>query len=712
MEKIDIEPFEYTLEGAQRALDMGRDEIGRLSQHRELAFNAADEAAAQHRRGAPDVVLEFDLDREYYREHGVPKIAVIDTGGGMGEEMRKYLNRGGEGARERGKDKNFGVGFKIAALPLNPAGILIHSWKGAGHPAYRARFERDPVTGHIGLVRQEFENSETEETEYGTVVAYDPFDPDVAVEDRLPKQILDAGHGHKVTLLGDSKDEDTVHPSWAKGIGGGRYLQKYLNSRFFTIPEHLEMRFWYFNLDDKDEKKREEQWQRVLARTTKTKGAGERVDSQRLKIYGERHYLDSEGPKGHKLHGGYLDVGPGFWWWIQKDYRNEKGTRAEASTWNQRGHVGIVHGHEIYEVSHAPTDMARFGITIGAYRVVILVNGDNVPGLGPTARRDHLVMPDGAPVPWNEWGDLFRAHEPEEITAFKESLRDKMSSMDTSKNLLERFKRYSDLFAHPRAAKRSKKGTDTATVVGARDAKSNEYGFVENPDGKSSAMKPTDRVGGVKNGASEDEDEDEEKKEKKKKKRNGSGRKLLTGTTGDRKKGKGKKTSRESVISEQDVPNFQWVSVESGGRIEGDDHEGRAGSYDHNEHLVTMNRDFHAFVIMFNRASGVFNESGAPAVAQRVEEVLREVYQGLVAELVVKQCQNIGDKNFDTGVVYEKILTPYSISAVCDLPIVAWERLHRKLKAERRDLDQRAQEYAREGDAEETPAEAEVSLPH
>src|ERR671912_2576760 len=75
--------------------------------------------------------IEFGIEWQAVEKLGTYRRTVIDDGLGMDrEELLKFFSTLGEGAKKIGGiHDNFGVGAKIAALPWNPEGVVVISYK-------------------------------------------------------------------------------------------------------------------------------------------------------------------------------------------------------------------------------------------------------------------------------------------------------------------------------------------------------------------------------------------------------------------------------------------------------------------------------------------------------------------------------------------------------------------------------------------------------
>src|SRR2546426_7544008 len=184
---------------------------------RELTQNAIE---AIYRTPKKQGEIVWDVDWTLYDLEGGPfKLCITDQGDGMtGEEMVKYINQLSSSLQEQTISGNYGVGAKIAAATRNHAGLIYLSWKdGQGSMIH---LWRDPETGQYGLrqiVRPD-----------GTFGHYGPLEDTVR-----PETIIK--HGTKIVLSGNAESEDTMKAPEA-AASPSRWIAKYLNSRYFTIP--------------------------------------------------------------------------------------------------------------------------------------------------------------------------------------------------------------------------------------------------------------------------------------------------------------------------------------------------------------------------------------------------------------------------------------------------------------------------------------------
>ncbi len=158
-----------------------------------------------------------------YEARGTYKLSITDNGDGMpGEEMTRYINSLSSSGGAQSIGGNYGVGAKIAAATRNHEGLVYLSWRG-GRGARQIHLWRDPKTGQYGLRQMRRPD--------GT------FGHDAEVRDDVkPDNIED--HGTKVVLLGNTPEANTtIAPDGY--TARDRWIVKYLNTRYFRIPENI-----------------------------------------------------------------------------------------------------------------------------------------------------------------------------------------------------------------------------------------------------------------------------------------------------------------------------------------------------------------------------------------------------------------------------------------------------------------------------------------
>ena len=367
---------------------------------RELTQNSIE--AIQRTGSGGEIRWDVDWNTFNLGDDAVYKLSVIDTGDGMtGEEMELFINQLSSSVSGQSMQGNYGVGAKIAAATRNPAGLIYMSWKdGHGHMIH---LWRDPQTGQYGLRQIERPGGS--------------FGHYAEIEDDVKPDLIDE-HGTMVVLLGSDEGADTM-----RGVEGvaspSRWIAKYLNSRYYAIPEDIAIRAregWENPRTDVD---------RNLLRT----------------IMGQRKYLDA-----HSEDAGTVQLdGADIQWWILRD---EKALSSNSGWIESAGHIAALYQDELYETLTGRAGRARlqnFGVLFGTNRVVIYVEPDESLALTTNTARTQLLI-DNEPLPWAEWASEFASDLPAPLQALVEEVAAGSSQGDHQKAIRDRLKNILDLF--------------------------------------------------------------------------------------------------------------------------------------------------------------------------------------------------------------------------------------------------------------------------
>lgn len=520
---------------------------------RELTQNSI-EAIQLTAERTGDIV--WDAEWNNFDLEGVYKLAVIDTGAGMtGDEMVQYINQLSSSIREQSMQGNFGVGAKIAAATRNHEGLVYLSWvEGQGAMIH---LWRDPTSGVYGLRQLELPD--------GTYAHWAPID------DTLKPDLI-GDHGTMVVLLGNASDQDTMRAPVSSGaMSASRWIARYLNTRYYRIPEGIRVRAregWEFPRDDKD---------RNLLRT----------------ITGQGPYLDD-----HSLHSGVVQVTGGvIRWWILK---NESALTQNSGHIASSGHTAVIYQNELYEMETGRAGVARlqqFGIFLGYNRVVLYAEPEDSPErllTSNTARTSLLI--GGEPLPWAEWADEFRRSMPREITELIAEAAAGSRSKDHESTIRERLKRFQDLYKLSRY----------------KPTPSGEYSLAGEPMSAGGRPAKTGRSRGSGVGRP-----------------GGSG-----GRTGDIYTlfVMGKDGPKGSQVDPDPFPEVMWVSAADGTRVQGF-LEDRAATYIPDANQLQINGDFRVFADMVQHYMKAYGH--VPGVEDTVVEVVREWFEQTLVETVL-----------------------------------------------------------------------------
>ena len=488
---------------------------------RELTQNAIE---AIHRTTEKRGEIVWDVDWITYElEGGEFKLCVTDTGDGMsGEEMLKYINQLSSSLVTQSLTGNYGVGAKISAATRNHAGLIYLSWT-SGQGAM-IHLWRNPETGQYGLRQLHRPDG-----------SYGHF---AGIEDSVkPPTIGD--HGTKIILYGNSETDDTMKaPEGAPSPS--RWIAKYLNSRYYRIPDGITIRAregWEYPRDDRD---------RNLLRT----------------VTGQEGYL-----KAHAQFSGIVRLtGATAHWWILKE---EDALTQNSGFIESAGHVAALYRDELYEQATSRSGTAKlqqFGVILGYRRVVIYVQPDEDEKRITTNTARTQLLFDRLPLPWSEWAAEFRDQMPDEINALMDEVASKSDSTDQSQSIRERLKDILDLY---RVSRYRAAASGDALIDETRRTRGGMALRTDTPQSGPGAARP-----GGKGGA--------------------AGGVYSVFLKKDGTPGRG--------VRPDPFPAIRWVSVSDGTREPGDV-EDRAARFLLEQNTLLINADFRVFTDMVKRWS-------------------------------------------------------------------------------------------------------------
>jgi hypothetical protein len=342
-----------------------------------------------------------------------PKLACIDTGTGMtGEEMERYINSLASSGRVQGLGENYGLGAKVAGAVVSPAGMTYLGWTDGPDSGVVCTLMNEPGSGW-GLALDPI-----------TLDATRPADPSLC-----PPEIRDAGwRGTVVVLHGRNEEHDTTLPP--SNELGADWLLKTLNTRFYELPEHIEVR---------------------------CQGPGKGGIAR-----GQRALLDPH----TEAHGTVRLTDATVYWRILEQDRNrrrgKRGSRFAAS-----GHRAALHNGELYELRTASSGgyrkLQEFGITLGYNRVVIYAEPDHAQ---PNTVRSRLVIPDAIEekeLPWDRWAEEFEENMPQELRELVECAISEDAGQDR-RDLMRRLRAITEELPIP-VYRRADEGADHAAAL-------------------------------------------------------------------------------------------------------------------------------------------------------------------------------------------------------------------------------------------------------
>ena len=338
---------------------------------REFVQNSIESGAKQCR---------IDIDPEY-KVRGIFKLSFMDDGRGMNEKsLEACIGALAAGEKKRSRHHNFGMGAKVASVERNPAGVRYNTWT--------------KKTNGCELILAKGSNGE-----YGSITEIIDGDPMQVWASTInpPSIIKKSNQGTVVTLMGKDEYDNTAAPD--DGVsGGGKWIAKYLNHRFFKLPKNFDLRAVTFDIADQSK------WGITKNRRVRP-------------IYGMQHYLNtcSKSKYGGASGSVKLNGAMAYWWLLQDEHKTRKNS-IEAGCQNDpavnlKGHFGVLHNNEIYHTGDLRS-VRRFGILASAKRVVIYIKPDNVVS---DSARDSLKLNGGKPLPLTSWQEEFQTKMPRAI---------------------------------------------------------------------------------------------------------------------------------------------------------------------------------------------------------------------------------------------------------------------------------------------------------
>ena len=377
--------FKLEMDDVARLIERNNSKMAEDQQVRELIENSF---RAISETGEPGSFY-VDYDQEIFKDTGIRKMQVIDNGIGMtADELRDGPGRISSSGGSKTKKERFGVGLKYTCYPANTRGVRIRSYKnGIGNEF--VIYKKTPVDYDITITPIPYKNRD--------------------------KRIKD--HGTEITLMGNSKNEDTFP------LLPQRRLVKYINSRYFTLPDNVTGYLKYIQ-----------------------KGHMEVT----IQVTGQSGFL-----KAHTIKTGMVDMPKSKMqaaWFILPKTLQANGMPPER--YMDPGHTAVLFDDEIYNV--APKyRLQRMGIWFGSENVCIYLQSTGYK-LQVNDLRSFLSGPKDAELPWVEWEKEFRTNMPEEL---KQYVIDNtpLNDTDNSDRIRESMEPYKELFKFDQL-KLSKKG--------------------------------------------------------------------------------------------------------------------------------------------------------------------------------------------------------------------------------------------------------------
>jgi hypothetical protein len=352
--------------------------------------------------------INFGVDEDSFTQHGVARRYVADNGLGMNrEDIQLFLSSFGGGGKTISLTENFGQGFKSSCYEWNPYGIVVMSWTEDTPHGSMIWIYYDDV--HELWRLKDFD------------IYYEDSDPDGPpddISDCIPptyndelgidlrtfhfEEIKKAGHGTVFLFLGDGPARDTVYGDYKRGEDSNkRGIVGYLNKRFATIPEGVEVRVSTLESKAEDSDRRESK-DRLVTHPDDT-----RYTIHTRTVKGLRSFISPKHTTGKLMvkHGTTIE-----WFLTEEDDTGRSGGYGPT-----KPAIAVQYEDEAYDYKDRPQAYRPFGITDALKnRVWLFITppaySEHDPtkwGVMPQASRGMLIGKGSTELPWADWQDNF-----------------------------------------------------------------------------------------------------------------------------------------------------------------------------------------------------------------------------------------------------------------------------------------------------------------
>jgi len=683
----DVELLEVETGNSSAMLGMLAAETHPLMFLREYSTNGIEALAMRAEPSQPGRVV-WDVDWALVQATGgrQRKLSVTDTGCGMtGDEMVALLNGIARSGKQLGASQNHGVGAKISGVIVSPAGVVYSSWRdGQGARVhFRQIGEGEEATFGLQVLRPD---------QRGVARYIQPL-----TDADKPYILKDLPHGTHVTLLGVDQDDDTTIAPEIVQDGRQRWITKALNSRYFRLPDDIEVLVRegnrFHGTDD---------WE--AGPTTRVRGVGY--------FLADPGFVDAHGR---------VDLGDAVarWWLLNDDVKGRERHRAE---WTSTGHVGVLHGNEVYAKDDPkPKDRRRagssldptrggyssvreFGIQIGFERVVIYIEptvGELVPnvartelryraGTRPTKGTKRARGLGGAvALPWGEWAERFRERMPRELeelqlAAVRQAGPDPqdiatklLDGTGLSRFILPKHKAELSQRRPPAGPTLRAELDEVLPAPGTPPPPAGDSGPLargsddgETPHAHSNALGTGSEGGSALVTYDTTPDDAPETSQAV-----GAAATLVEDApaVGEPAVAEQQKPDEEALAEQERqreeeirqellerMPNVVWVTMKDGSRPPGD-LEDQAARLEPTSGLLTINADFRGYTVLLEEMLDTFGGS-SPAAPIVVENEVRRYYLRQVLEAIVKARSLEGSGRWTDNRVEEEMLTPGALT--------------------------------------------------
>jgi hypothetical protein len=348
--------------------------------------------------------VEFGIEWQAVEKKGIYRRTILDDGTGMDrDELLRFFSTLGTGAKKIGGiHDNFGVGAKIAALPWNPEGVVVVSYKNGR--AAMIWIVLDPDSGDYELVEFEIGGEKA-------CVIEPQIIEEVDWAALRPSWI--SNHGTIVVLLGSEEYPDTVIGNPQASEKDTKGLSIYLNSRFWDLSQ-FDIKVVELRSDKKSH------W---------PQNASEKDDSRRpnnRQIFGARYYLTDLKSAHGKL--GLADVLMLDGERVTAEWYLWEGERPSIHGYaKEGGYIAVRYKGELFHVTSGKVQFRWFGIIESKVQrnLSIVIEPEIYQatngrwGIHPDQSRNRLIFTGngekGVELPMSDWGLEFAENLPTAI---------------------------------------------------------------------------------------------------------------------------------------------------------------------------------------------------------------------------------------------------------------------------------------------------------
>ena len=378
-----------------------------------------------------------------------------------------------------------------------------------------------------------------------------------------------------------------------------KWVLRYLNSRYLDVPENVEI------------------WAPAIS--TKSDGTPKMV---RRRVQGTRKFLDKHIENDD--HYGAIEVtGATLHWWLM----DEKEKRDGVTDHDYLARSGAVFQDELYDMATKRSHKSRchkFGLLYTSNRVTIVAEPHSE--VEANTGRSEIRIGSFEKLPWRIWGRQFQLNMPEPIRELEAEMASK-TMIDIDNETKKRLRDWLEDFSLSRYQHQSD---------GELDADIQDL-FANNP--------------GQSYGGNSETEGDEENTQADSKPRN---------PYSDYLKDNKKKANR--VDKKDPFPEVAWLTIDNGGREEGDELEDKAASFIPELNVININGDFRGYHDTVNRQD---KQKGDGTLERRksIERYVQREWRFVLLETVMRVLTELKDNaQWSRSQIENNALTPVGLT--------------------------------------------------